>query len=884
MTTEKNTPMMTQYLSIKAAYPDTILFYRMGDFYEMFNADAEIAAKLLEITLTSRNKNDPAPIPMCGIPVRAKDTYIARLIEKGQKVAICEQVEDAAAAKGLVKREVVRVITPGMVLDTAILDAGSDNFVLAAHCRKDTWGFAWIDISTGTFRVAETGMGDASQFRRIIDDVLRIAPREIILPDAAAADPRFTPFFAPQVRAAISHAPDGAFNARDAEAVLIDQFNTRSLRGFGCEAMPAAIGAAGALIRYVQEMQKQALPHLRGIETIRFSDYLQIDDTSCRNLELLSNIQTGTRTGTLIGVMDQTVTPMGARLLKSWIRYPVLCAETITARLDAVEEAAGRLHDRGALRACLKGVYDLERLSSRISMGQGNARDLLALKDSLNRVPELFKGLSGFKAALFSNGPATESLLAALADVAGLIDRSIREDAPLTLTEGNLIKPGFHEALDELIDISRNGKSRLAALEAEEKSKTGINSMKIKFNKVFGYFLEVPKSQVAAVPDHYIRKQTLTNAERYITEELKTFETKILTAQERRSSLEYELFNTVRKSVLDHQQAIADTAGFIARVDGLLALAETADMNAYVRPDITNDGVIHIEEGRHPVVEKLLTGERYVPNTIHLDNSDQQVLVITGPNMAGKSTVLRQVALTVVMAQAGSFVPAQKASVSLTDKVFTRVGALDNLSQGQSTFMVEMEETANIINNATPDSLVVIDEIGRGTSTFDGLSIAWAVADFLHGIGGKGVKTLFATHYHELTELAATRERVQNFHIAVKEWNEDIIFLHKLVEGGTNRSYGIQVARLAGLPKTIIKTARTVLARVENGEHLIDAKEKAAAIPPGAPRQLDLFAKPDPDPILERIRGIDVEKTTPIEAISLLHQVRQEVIDFLNKV
>jgi len=595
---------------------------------------------------------------------------------------------------------------------------------------------------------------------------------------------------------------------------------------------------------------------------------------SCRNLELVRNIHSGTRKGSLLSVLDQTITTMGGRLLNRWLRYPLIDPDRIMARLAAVEEALLGLAATRSVRRGLEQVHDLERLCSKISMGHANARDLTALKQSLTAFPDIFAELAGFESALFTWQGDTE----VFRDIADLIERAVREDAPLVIHEGGLIKTGFSGQLDELISISREGKGWLVQLEAQEKAATGINTLKVRYNKVFGYYIEIPKTQVDAVPDHYVRKQTLVNAERYITDELKKFETRVLNADEERSTLEYELFNEIRGQVAEKIPQLQAVARFLARVDCLLGFAESADRNDYHRPAINTEGRIEIAQGRHPVIEKMITGERFVPNSIKLDDEADQVLVITGPNMAGKSTVLRQVALTVLMAQAGSFVPAGSADINVTDRIFTRVGALDNLAQGQSTFMVEMQETANILNSATNRSLVIMDEIGRGTSTYDGLSIAWAVAEYLHDFKGMGVKTLFATHYHELTELANIKGRVKNYNIAVKEWNDEIIFLRKLVSGGTNRSYGIQVARLAGVPLKVINKAKKILFEIENeAGHLKRADRDGTAVgsTPNGPTQLNLFQTAD-SAILNELRAMDISTTTPLEALTLLSELQEK--------
>ncbi len=875
MDSPKVTPMMKQYLSIKEKYTDAILFYRMGDFYEMFFEDARKASPILEIALTARNKKDKNPVPMCGIPVRAVDAYIGKLITNGHKVAICEQIEDAATAKGLVKRDVVRVITPGMIIDNELLDEKSNNYILSVIRSNGIAGLSYLDISTGTFRLAES-----DQINSIIDEAKRISPSEVIFPESAKTNSEYSSLINLFSEKSITFLENNAFNLSNSKQRLIEQFKTRSLEGFGCEKAHSGVCAAGALVFYVNETQKQGIEHLTALETYSLSHHLVIDDLSCRNLELITNLRTGTRQGTFLEIIDNTVTAMGARLLKQWVRYPLLDKDAISERHDAVEEAKNNKHIRTQIRQKLKSVYDLERLSSRIAMGRANARDLVALKNSLYTLPAIFSELETLDSSLLN----FSSNINSLHELADLIDTSIREDAPLTINDGGIIKPGFNLELDELIKISRDGKGWLARLETEEKEKTGITTLKVKFNKVFGYYIEVSKSNASKVPPNYVRKQTLVNAERYITDELKTFESKVLNAQDQRASIEYKIFNDIRNEIIKNNKHIIDVAGFIANLDCLFNLAEIAEQNNYSRPDITSDGSIIITDGRHPVVEKLITGERYVPNSIHMDNTENQIIVITGPNMAGKSTILRQVALFTLMAQMGSFIPAESAVIAITDRIFTRVGALDNLASGQSTFMVEMEETANILNHATSDSLVIMDEIGRGTSTFDGLSIAWAVAEFLHDLKDAGVKTLFATHYHELTELAKSKTRVKNFNIAVKEWNDEIIFLRKLLEGGTNRSYGIQVARLAGIPDPIIKRAKSILLKIENreqnlSESLVQSDNDISADTKQV--QLSLFRKPE-EIILEGLRSLDISTMTPLDAINYLSQLKEKANNVCN--
>ncbi len=869
MSPRGTTPMMRQYLEVKQTYPDEILLYRMGDFFEMFFEDAKLASRLLDITLTSRNKKAESPIPMCGVPYRAVQGYIARLINLGYKVAICDQVEDPSLAQGLVKREVVRVITPGMVLENELLDEKSNNYVLAAIIEKNQIGLSYLDVSTGTFRVTESNNLD-----EIIQETYRVTPKEVLLP-SGNDDTSFKAYIDAVQNLNPSTLSANAFDYSQAKKRLLKTLGTISLEGFGCNRFRPGLRAAGALIYYVQETQKQAIAHVRSIEPYRLDNYLFLDDQSYQNLEIEKNLRSGTRKGALIAVLDQTVTAMGSRMLKQWIRYPLTDANQIESRFDAIDEARNYYQATQTIRDHLKKIHDVERLRSKISMGHANARDLLSLKQSLQQMPTLETLLKTYQSPLYKAryNRAEVKLLAKN------IDAAIREDAAPTLHEGGMIREGFDPGLDELIQMTRDGKTWLLKLEAQERERTGITTLKVRYNKVFGYYLEIPKSRLDAVPEEYIRKQTLVNAERFITPELKEFEEKVTNAEGKRAELEFTIFTDLKNQVVQKNSDLQQVGDFLARLDCLLTLAVISQDNNYTRPDINSEGCLQIQDGRHPVIEKMIPGERFVPNTINMDNDTNQVIIITGPNMAGKSTVLRQVALTVLMAQMGSFVPAASASISITDRIFTRVGALDNLSQGQSTFLVEMQETANILNNATADSLVIMDEIGRGTSTFDGLSIAWAVAEFLHDAKGAGVKTLFATHYHELTELSKERERVQNFNITVKEWNDEIIFLRKLIPGGTNRSYGIQVARLAGIPDKVITRARRILTDIENSNHSLSsqaATQKPDEHQLGMPIQLELFKGYD-HLIADKLAKIDISQMTPMEALNYLHALQEKI-------
>jgi len=870
----KATPMVHQYLSIKQQYPDAVLFYRMGDFYEMFFEDAEIASRILEIALTSRNKKDGEPIPMCGVPHHAAQSYIVRLIEHGLKVAICEQVEDPATAKGLVKRDVVRVITPGVVVDTDILDARCNNFLMALYIWQGRYGVAHLDISTGTFRVTES-----SQFDKVADECRRIEPRETLFAESHREAPEVKALIENLGEASVNFMKDEHFDLESAQSRLLRQFKTHSLEGFGCNEWRAGIGAAGALLQYADEAQKGELVHITGIASYSLSEFMLIDETSKRNLELFGTIRTGAKRGSLLGIMDQTITAMGARMLRAWLQYPLLDLEQIKLRLDAVEEAKEKLPARHSARKALQDIHDLQRLNARIALDRCNARDLVALKDSIQKLPQIRSLLDGFTSQLFMD---VTSKWDDLADVAGLIEDAISDEPPLTTREGGIIKRGFDEKLDGLTRSSREGKDWISRLQAKERQATGINSLKVGFNKVFGYYIEVSKTNIDSVPAHYIRKQTLVNAERYITEDLKTYEAKVLGAEEEQAQLEYELFCAVRERVAQNNRRIARMGDTVSKLDVLLALAELAVQNSYVKPVVHDNDTLFLEESRHPVIEKLVSSERFVPNTIEMDNTSQQVLIITGPNMAGKSTILRQVALLVLMAQVGSFVPAEAASIGVVDRIFTRVGALDNLAAGQSTFMVEMQETANILNTVSEKSLIILDEIGRGTSTFDGLSIAWAVAEFLHDWKGRGIKVLFATHYHELTDLSLTKPRVKNYNIAVKEWNEEVIFLRKLVEGGTNRSYGIQVARLAGIPPEVLKRAKEILKNIEGGE-LNGAGEPVLARS-NTPADKDVSAqlllfKSLGEIVIDTLKKLDVSNMTPVEALNRLNDLKDLIED-----
>ena len=875
----KMTPMLRQYLEIKEDYPNEILFYRMGDFYEMFFEDAEVASKILGITLTSRNnKADKARIPMCGIPYHAAQNYLAKLVKAGKRVAICEQTEDPSQAKGIVRREVIRVVTPGVTTDDQILEENENRYVCALSRSTSEsspiWGFSFLDLSTGEFLAGEVSDGTAVP-EQIIDHLTRMMPAELLISEAQQVD------FQPLLDSVTLHLPEicitqrngDLFHFKEASHDLSEHFNVINLDGFGCGTMDQGVVAAGVLLDYARETQKSDIGHIEKLIPLKRDSVLLIDDASRRNLELTRTIIGNKREGSLLAVLDKTRTPMGGRLLQNYLLQPLQNIDTIIERQECVNFFHNNPSIRQKFRDFLEAIYDLERLNSRMVLGQGNGRDAVALRQSLAILPDIHALLQQCTVAGLKQISDDFDDLSELAD---LLDNSISDDPPVTLRDGNLIREGYNEELDELIHLLRDGKALILGLENQEREKTGIAKLKIGFNKVFGYYIEVSNAHLDKIPEHYLRKQTLVNAERFITPELKEFESRVLTAQERRLDLEYQLFIEIRNSLAESSSRVLQTAHFLARIDVFTNLAEVARQFHYTRPELTSDGIIQISDGRHPVIERSMATGKFVPNDISLDQSRNQVLVITGPNMAGKSTILRQTALIVLMAQMGSFVPAEKAVISVVDRIFTRVGAMDDLRRGQSTFMVEMNETANILNNATPKSLVILDEIGRGTSTYDGLSIAWAVAESLVNKDKSGVKTLFATHYHELTELAKTHERVQNYSVAVKEWNETIIFLYKLIKGGTSRSYGIQVAALAGVPDEVVTRAQEILKRIDQTDfdHRSVTGRQRTTAGKKHPSQLQLFAAPA-HPLADHLNKIDLDNTTPRQALEQLYQLKK---------
>jgi len=866
--------MMRQYLEIKSEYPDAILFFRLGDFYEMFLEDAVTASKILDITLTSRNKNsDGTDVPMCGIPYHSAAPYLAKLVEAGQKVAICEQVEDPKTVKGIVKRKVVRVVTPGLVLDGDTLTPKENNYLLSLFSLSgDVWGLSTLDITTGEFRVTEL-QGRES----LLAEVVCINPREILLPEELR-DSSLLRCLAPVLDGvSLSYLADWVYDPDYAKRLFTSQFGVQSPDSLGCGGLKEGLLAACSVLHYLQDTQKSAVGHIAGITPYTTAEFLVLDESTRRNLELTTTLSENRKKGSLLGLLDRTVTAMGGRKLKHWVNYPLVSIEKINERLEGVAELLKSPGQRSEILSLLSGVHDLERLNGRISLASAGAKDLVALKESLLRLPALLASLDGSESLLLQQIHRDTD---PLQDVVDLIARGIVENPPFLLRDGGIIADGYNPELDDLRSVSREGKGFIARLEAQEKSRTGISSLKIRYNKVFGYYIEVTKSNLSGIPDNYVRKQTLANAERYITEELKEYEDKVLNAEDRISELEYSLFQEIRERVAAQGARIARTADKLATLDVLAGLADLAHEQGYCRPEVNEDDTIEIFEGRHPVVEASSLSERFVPNDVLLDTSENQLIIITGPNMAGKSTFIRQGALITHMAQIGSFVPASKATVGIVDRIFTRVGASDNLARGQSTFMVEMMEAAHILRNATSRSLIILDEIGRGTSTFDGVSIAWAVAEYLHDTESCAAKTLFATHYHELTELAVTRKRIKNFNIAVREWNDQIIFLRKIVEGSTSHSYGIQVARLAGLPHEVIERAKEILVNLEKGEYVEGgvpriARGKRQSMPVASP-QLALFAEQE-DALRKRLAGIAISSLTPLEALNILDQLKRMV-------
>lgn len=871
----KFTPMMQQYLDIKTKHQDAILFFRLGDFYEMFFEDALKASKILNITLTGRDAGQEERVPMCGVPYHAANSYISKLINEGLKVAICEQVSDPAKSPGLVEREVIRIITPGTLMEDSMLDAGSNNYIASVAIQGNAVGLSYADVSTGTFRVTEFCSQDAA-----VDELLRLAPVEMVISETMAGHPlwqRISTRFPGAVVNTVS-AYEGSYQA--SKQVLLDHFGILTLDCFDCEHLVAGTAAAGILLGYLKQLQKDCLGQFTSLQSYQADGYMILDSITRKHLELVSH--TRSQKNTLFDVLNYTRTAMGNRLLKEMVQQPLMDLAEIQGRLEAVGELKEDSLVRQNLSDCLRFVNDLERLASRIAFGQANTRDLLQLKSSLEQIPHLLSLTAGLKSVKLNQ---LRDSLDPLDSVVTLIEESIEPEGPSSLTEGNIIKTGFNQEVDSLRSFLKNSKQWLINLETRERQRTGIKSLKVKYNKVFGYFIEVTKANLENVPEDYIRKQTLVNCERFITTELKDFESQALGAEDKLYKLEYELFCEIRDTIAGYTGAVQKNAAAVSQLDVLRSLAEAAARGNYSRPRFNDCGRMQIVDGRHPVVERSVGEENFVPNDVLMDQDQQRIILLTGPNMSGKSTFLRQTALIVLMAQIGSFVPAREADISLTDRIFTRIGASDDISTGRSTFMVEMSEVANILHNAGEKSLILLDEVGRGTATYDGLSLAWAIVE--HLTTTLQAKTLFATHYHELTMLADTYPSIQNYYVAAKEVGDTIAFLHKVLPGKSDRSYGIQVARLAGLPREVVKRAEEILILLESGNLTrvsLEPKEfETVGLSAQPGKAEDGTASSSSETVSGEaawaavIRELDLQNTTPLEALNLLYEIQSRL-------
>ncbi len=872
-------PMMQHYLQTKEQYKDCILFYRLGDFYEMFFDDAKTVSKELELTLTGKNCGLEERAPMCGVPFHAADSYINRLVSNGHKVAICEQMEDPKQAKGIVKREVIRVVTPGTNTDMASLDEARNNYIMSIVYTGDKYGIATADVTTGDFFTTEV-----DQERKLLDEVSRFSPSEIICNEAFYMSGIDVDDLKNRLSITVSALDSWYFCDGLANETLLSHFHVQTLTALGLEDYESGVIAAGALLKYLYETQMNSLDNILEIHPYSIGKYMIIDSSSRRNLELVETLREKQKRGSLLWVLDKTKTAMGARLLRSYVEQPLIEKKEIIKRQKLIDALNSNEITRDEIREYLNPIYDLERLITRITYQSANPRDLIAFRDSLKMLPPIKMLLSDIPCELIDE---INEEFDELKDIYELLLSSIEDEPPISLRDGDIIKTGYNEEVDRLRDAKTKGKTWLAELEASEREKTGIKNLRIKFNKVFGYYLEVTNSFKDLVPDYYVRKQTLTNAERYITPELKELEDTILGAEDRLTSLEYELFRQIRQSIADSVSRIQKTARAIAQIDVFASLALVASQNNYCKPKINESGIIDIKNGRHPVVEKMITNDMFIENDTYLDGNKNRISIITGPNMAGKSTYMRQTALIVLMAQIGSFVPAQTANIGIVDRIFTRVGASDDLASGQSTFMVEMNEVANILRNATSKSLLILDEIGRGTSTFDGLSIAWAVVEHISNPKLLGAKTLFATHYHELTELEGKLDSVNNYCIAVKEKGDDIVFLRKIVKGGADKSYGIQVAKLAGLPDSVVERAKELVEQLSAND--ITETVKSISVDTGTRHhkkqhldevdmtQISLFDTVKDDDIIDELKNIDIGNMTPLDALNKLYQLQNKV-------
>ncbi|GFO97472.1 DNA mismatch repair protein MutS [groundwater metagenome] len=861
---DKMTPAMRQYYEAKEKHKDALIFFRMGDFYESFGDDAKIIAKELEITLTSRGRDkEGQDMPLAGIPYHAVDSYLPKLIKKGYKVAICEQLEDPKNAKGVVKRGVVRVITPGTVIDPSLISDQSNNYLMSISGEGAEFGVSFLDVSTGEFMT--TQFTDNGNYDRIISEASRMRPAECVLPPALFDSKRLVDRLK-ELSIVLNRFDADAFDKKDAREVLIRHFGVMTLEGMGCGALPLAISSSGAALFYAKTTQMRDLAHIQSVRTYFENEFMVLDSITLRNLEIIQGVRGDN--SSLLSILDSTKTPMGGRLLRKMLLKPPVSVAKITERLDAVDELVKKTLLRFDLRSQLASVRDIERLIGRIVYGNSNARDLVALKLSLAAIPDITGSLkeSDIRSALLLN---IIQRLGDFSDTVALLSRAIVDDPPLSVREGGMIRGGYKEELDELKKMSLHGKDWIAEMQQKERERTGIKSLKIGYNSVFGYYIEVTKSNLSHVPPDYIRKQTTANSERFYTPELKEKEVMILYADEKRMALEFLLFNEINSLLAAQAKELQATAAALGELDVIADLAEIAVNNRYVRPEVNEGGIILIRDGRHPVVERTLSS--FVPNDTHIDCQENQFLLITGPNMAGKSTYMRQTALIVIMAQLGSFVPASYASVGIVDRIFTRVGAFDDLASGQSTFMIEMVELANILNNATSSSLILLDEIGRGTSTYDGFSIAKAVVEFIHNKDRVGVRSLFATHYHQLTAVEGSLKRVKNYHIAVKEEGSDLVFLRKIIPGATDRSYGIHVARLAGVPLKVTQRAKEILKELENGSAITRGKDSARYT------QVVLFGAEEKreSPVVEELKSLNVDAMTPLEALNALAAMKK---------
>lgn len=875
------TPMMKKYVETKQEYADCILFYRLGDFYEMFFEDALTASKELEITLTGKDCGLEERAPMCGVPYHALEGYLNKLVSKGYKVAICEQVEDPKQAKGLVKREVVRIVTPGTNLNTQALDERKNNYLMCAVYTQNRIGISVADVTTGDYYLTEV-----EDIRKLLDEINKYQPRELICNDAFLVSGADLEDLRGRMGISVNALEAHVFDDEGCRRCLMNHFKVKSLIGLGLEDFPTGTIAAGALLTYLYDTQKTSLGHFTHLYPYLTSKYMLLDSSSRRNLELTETLREKQKRGSLLWVLDRTKTAMGGRTLRNYLEQPLIRKEDIEKRLDAIEELGKDSVSRDELREYLNPIYDLERLLGKISYKTANPRDLIALKNSLAMLPPIKTVLKAFKKELLIN---IEEETDSLEDLCELIENSILEEPPIGIREGGMIRDGFDENIDQLRKAKTEGKTWLAGLEEEDRARTGIKNLKIKYNKVFGYYFEVTNSYQNLVPEDYIRKQTLANAERYTTPRLKELEDLILNAEDKLNTLEYDVFCGIRDRIAGEMERIQKTAKAIARLDVFTSLSLVSERNQYVRPKLNEKGIIDIKDGRHPVVEKMIMNDMFISNDTYLDNSGHLISVITGPNMAGKSTYMRQAALIVLMAQIGCFVPASKANIGIVDRIFTRVGASDDLASGQSTFMVEMNEVANILRNATSNSLLVLDEIGRGTSTFDGLAIAWAVIEHISNRKLLGAKTLFATHYHELTELEGKISNVNNYCIAVKERGDDIVFLRKIVKGGADKSYGIQVARLAGVPDLVTDRAKEIVEQLSDNDITekvqsikVDTKsdsrtKKTPVLDEVDLAQISLFDTVKDEDVLKELRETDITRLTPLDALNTLYRLQNKL-------